>query len=321
MILSQNLSYRLILLGLALFSLLAAFELRAEITFTPATPSVVVGEKISLSVSGTVGEMTWSAQKGWIEIEGTGTSVTYTAPDQPGWDVVTVLDSTANVGTLTIKIKAQTQDFSQENAIWKVWTNRDSVQELAYSKDKKTLWIGTSGGLEKRNALTGEIEKVYINTDGLPHNNVVALLSDQQGGVWVGTWDGLAHLNADSTWNVFKEEGSDLPSDRISALLSDEQGGLWVGTFGGLAHLKADGSWEVFDRNNSGLPSSNRVYVLLSDAQGGIWVGMNDSSGGGGLAHMKEDGSWKVFNTDNSVLPYDLVDALLLDERDLGGNS
>jgi len=310
MIFTQNLSLRLIVLGLAI--LLAAFELRAEITFTPAAPSVEIGEKISLSVSGTVGDFTWSAQRGWIV--GTGTSVTYTAPEQPGWDVVTVLDSTANVGTLTIKIKAQTQDFSKENAIWEVWTNRDDVRALAYSKDKKTLWVGTSGGLEKRNALTGE-KKVYINTDGLPHNNVKALLSDKQGGVWVGTLVGLAHLKADDSWEVFTEEGSDLPNNAVWALISDDQGGIWVGTFGGIAHITADGSWEVFDRNNSELPPSNRVYVLLSDAQGGVWVGMNDTYGGGGLAHMKEDGSWDVFNRLNSGLPYDIVDALLLDEQ------
>jgi len=126
-----------IVVGLAI--LLAAFELRAEISFTPAAPSVDVGEKLSLSVSGTVGDFRWSAQKGWIE--GTGTSVTYTAPEQPGWDVVTVLDSTGNIGTLRIEIKAQIQDFSEENAIWEVWRNRDEVQALAYSKDKQTLWM------------------------------------------------------------------------------------------------------------------------------------------------------------------------------------
>jgi hypothetical protein len=69
-------------LGLIIF-LLASFQIRAEITFTPAEPVFVeMKDKISLSVSGTVGELTWSAQKGWIE--GSGTIVTYIAPSQPG---------------------------------------------------------------------------------------------------------------------------------------------------------------------------------------------------------------------------------------------
>jgi len=292
--------------------LLTAFELRAEITFTPAAPSVVVGEQISLSVSGTVGEVEWDALSGWIE--GTGISVTYTAPDQPGWDVVTVLDSEANIGTLKIEIKAQTQDFSPENALWEVWTNRDDVRALAYSQDRSTIWVGTMGGLEKRNALTGELERVYLNTDGLPDNDVRALLSDEQGGVWVGTWEGgLAHLKADDNWDVFNKDNSDLPDNSVKALLSDAQGGVWMGTWGrSLAHLKADGNWEVFNKDNSDLPD-NSVNALLSDDQGGVWVGT--WGGDGGLAHLKADGSWEVFNTDNSGLPSDSIYSLLSDNQ------
>jgi len=69
------------------------------------------------------------------------------------------------------------------------------------------------------------LEKVYLNTDGLPSNYVSALLSDEQGGVWIGTWEGgLVHLKADSSWQVFDTDSSDLPSNYVSALSSDEQG-------------------------------------------------------------------------------------------------
>jgi len=140
---------------------------------------------------------------------------------------------------------------------------------------------------------------------------IYALISDKQGGVWVGTFeDGLAHLKADGYWEVFNTDNSNLPSNEVKALLSDEQGGVWVGTDGGLAHLKADGYWEVFNTDNSNLPS-NWVSALLSDEQGGIWVG----TWGGGLAYLKADGYWEVFNTDNSNLPSNEVKALLSDEQ------
>ncbi len=252
--------------------LLATFQLRAEITFTPDKPVVEMEEKITLSVSGTVGELTWSAQKGWFE--GTGTTVTYIAPSQPGTDVVTVVDAEVNIANVAIQInpKPKKRDFSPENAVWEVFTNRDQVRALALSKDKATLWVGTEGGLEKRNASTGELEKVYINTDGLPSNSVYALLSDEQGGVWIGTLDGgIAHLKADGSWQIFNEDNSNLPDNSVDALLSDDQGGIWVGTSGGLAHFKADGSWQVFNTDNSNLPS-NIVLALLSDEQGEIWI-------------------------------------------------
>jgi ligand-binding sensor domain-containing protein len=218
---------------------------------------------------------------------------------------VSVIDAEGNVATVKIQINA-----SFENAVWEVFTNRDQVNALAFSKDQATLWVGTGGGLEKRKASTGELEKVYINTDGLPDNGVKALLSDEQRGVWVGTNKGLAHLRADASWQVFHTENSNLPKNGVNALLSDAQGGIWVGTYGGLAHLKADGSWQVFHKDNSNLPS-NWVNALLSDEQGGLWVGTS----GGGLAHLKADGFWQVFHTENSNLPSNYVNVLLSDEQ------
>ena len=38
----------------------------ADLTFTPVTPAVEVGPKTTLTVSGASGQVTWSAQKGWI---------------------------------------------------------------------------------------------------------------------------------------------------------------------------------------------------------------------------------------------------------------
>jgi ligand-binding sensor domain-containing protein len=297
-------------LGVMIF-LLAAFQLRAEVIFTPAEPVVEMEGKIELSVSGTVGELTWSAQKGWIP--GTGTSVTYIAPSQPGLDVVTVMDTEANVATVKIQInpKPRKLDFSPENAVWEVFTNRDEIQALALSKDKNTLWVGTNGGLEKRNALTGKIEKVYTTADGLSRNYVNSLLSDNKGGVWVGTIGGLAHLKADGTWQVFNTDNSNLPGNYVVKLLSNEQGGVWIGTSGGgLAHLKADGSWQVFNVDNSYLPD-NDVRALLSDSKKGLWIG----TFGGGLAHLKADGSWQIFNTDNSNFTDDYITVIYSDNK------
>jgi ligand-binding sensor domain-containing protein len=305
------------LLGVMIF-LLACFPLRAEVTFTPAEPVVAMAEKLTLSVSGTVGELTWSAQKG--RLDGTGTTVTYIAPSQPGWDAVMVMDAAANVATVKIQINAaEPKDFSVENAVWEIFTNRDWVQAFALSKDKATLWVGTNGGLEKRNASTGELDKVYTNTEDLPDNEVEALLSDDQGGVWIGTGGGIAHLKADGSMQVFNKDNSNLPENEVDALFSDQHGGVWIGTTyysGSLAHLKADGSMQIFNKDNSNLPEDNsnlpenEVYTLISDEQGDVWVGT-----GGGVAHLKADGSMQVFNTDNSDLPDNYVKTLIDDEQ------
>ncbi len=67
----------------------------------------------------------------------------------------------------------------------------------------------------------------------------MALLSDNQGGVWLGTWlGGVAYLKKEGSWLVFNTDNSNLPDIHINALISDEQGGVWVGTeWQGIAHL------------------------------------------------------------------------------------
>jgi ligand-binding sensor domain-containing protein len=293
----MNIKYFIINVLFALL-LVSSFVQAADLVFTPATPVVEIGQQITLSVSGTSGEVKWSAQSGWIE--GIGTTVTYIAPSQPGKDVVTVMDDEDNVATVKIQINAK----PDENAVWEVFTNRDYVTVLALSKDKSTLWVGTDGGLEKRKAHTGELEEVYINTNGLPNNDVRALLPDNQGGIWIGTQGGgIAHLKANSSWEFFNTATSNLPDNNVRALLFDDQGGIWIGTHSGLAHMKVDSSWEIY------LPR-NVVTTLLSDELGGIWIGTDS-----GVAHLKTDFSWEVSEIVDSNGNFVYVYALLSDNQ------
>jgi len=192
---------------------------------------------------------------------------------------------------------------------WEIFLNRDKVEALLLSDDKETLWVATSGGLEKRDVLTEELKKVYTNQSGLPYNWINTLASDAQNGIWMGTDEGFAHFSSDGIWQIWNESNSSLPDNRVKSLLADGEGGVWVGmSNGGLAHMKSDDTWEIFNEDNSDLPD-NHVSSIASDGKGGIWIGTR----GGGLAHMKSDDTWKVFNEDNSNLPYDYITCLLSD--------
>jgi len=277
----------------------------AELKFKPATPIVEINKTVVLSVTNGEGTVKWIAGDGKIQEE--GNQVTYLAPDQAGLDAVTVLDSKGNTGLIKVVITTP-NDFSLENAQWKIFTDRSSIQAVLPSEDGKTLWVGTNGGLEKRDAQTGEIQQVFMNTDGLPNNNVTELLSDGQNGLWVGTYGGgLAHYNNQGQWQVF-DENSGLPNNKVTTLLGDGQNGLWVGTSGGgLAHyISSQGQWQVFDEK-SGLPS-NWINSLLSDGQNGLWVGTLL-----GLARYNNRGEWQVFTPDNSILLDYSVSTLLSD--------
>ena len=199
--------------------------------------------------------------------------------------------------------------FTKKNANWDVFINGSDIHALLLSDNKETLWVGTSGGLEERNARNGELKRVYTNQDGLPDNDVYSLVSDGQGGLWVGTGGGkiAAHMNSDGIWKMFNQYSFDPIYCQVRSLLLDGQGGVWMGILnGGLAHLKSDESLEEFHSYTSDLPGG--VNSLLSDGQGGIWIGTSS-----GLAHLDSNGSWEVFDEDNSDLPNNAVYALLSD--------
>jgi len=301
-----------IVLAILLFGLLISSASAAELTFSPQNPQVEIGGKITLSVSGTSGVVQWSAIKG--ELSGTGTQVTYWAPDdQVGTDVVTILDGADNTKSVKILILPKGTGIpSQENAVWEVFTNRSEVRAIVVSEDEKTVWVGTEGGLEQRDAATGELVRVSTSLDGLPDNWITALSFDgANGGLWIGTrFGGLAYRSASGDWTVYNTDNSGLPSNDIWALSIDgSSGGLWIGTLNaGLVYRSIGDDWTVYNQENSRLPN-NRVEVLSIDSSGGLWIGTYDS----GLAYRSIGGDWTVYNTDNSGLPYNYIQALSID--------
>jgi ligand-binding sensor domain-containing protein len=286
----------------------------AELVIEPAAPLVEVGGKRTLSVFGTRGDIIWNPTQG--KIEGVGNRVNYIAPTKVGVDAISVLDNAGNMGKVTITVLPKgelSQSFAPDNANWKVFTNRNTVNALALSQNGDILWVGTNGGLEQRETSTGRLIRLYTHLDGLPHNRIKTLLADGFGGVWVGTYvAGIGHLHANGSWEIFNSENSELRNDRISSLQSDGKGGIWIGTSAelvvenfissdglilkneanGLAHLHADGHWDIFDADNFPL-SDNWVFALVSDNEGGVWVGTFL----GNLAHLRADGTWEIFDS------------------------
>lgn len=196
----------------------------------------------------------------------------------------------------------------QENAVWEVFTNRQAIQAVLASSDGETLWMGTEGGLERRDLYSGDLQRIFTNLDGLPDNSIKALVEDD-GGLWVGTeGGGLAYYN-DAAWDIYSKKNSPLPNDFVNCLQRGADGKLWVGTgdpwgHGGLAVLDNNGNWQVFTRANSSLPD-NVVRALAVTADGGVWIGTVS-----GLAYLGANGTWRTYSPDNSGLPDAAVNAL-----------
>ena len=116
--------------------------------------------------------------------------------------------------------------------------------------------------------------------DGLPNNNINAIVQDSFGFMWVGTNDGLARYEAPGKVKVFKPsidvEGG-LRSSDIHSLFVDRKNNVWIGTrLGGLTRFHAPtGTWKTFinDPEVVGSISDNDVLSILEDKEGRLWVG------------------------------------------------
>jgi len=108
--------------------------------------------------------------------------------------------------------------------------------------------------------------------DGLPSEDVYALLVDSADELLVGTADAgiavcpLSALGDCRSWR----EANGLPDDGVRVLAEDHEKAIWIGTEGGLASIARRDIWSYGEAE--GLPDA-QVYALAADPAGGLWVG------------------------------------------------
>jgi ligand-binding sensor domain-containing protein len=195
----------------------------------------------------------------------------------------------------TKKTNKKLKTFSTKDLRWQVWTNRQSVRRFAYSHDKKKLWVGTSGGLEKRRANDGKIEAVFTTATGLPQNHVHSLMADEIGGIWVGTSNGLGYLSPNDDWKTWNSKNSILKSPfgaQVNAISSDGSGGVWLGVGRNIYHLEESGNLIKIESQYLERGSQGDITDIEYDDKGGIWI----STWGNGLLHYDfQNSTWNFF--------------------------
>lgn len=102
------------------------------------------------------------------------------------------------------------------------------------------LWIGTAGGIEVMNIASGKITG-YVHRDrdsnSLSNDNVISLLPDSRGWVWVGTREGLNLFDTvHKTFRLFTRQDG-LPDNTILTMLEDHDHNLWIATPNGLSNM------------------------------------------------------------------------------------
>ncbi len=174
-----------------------------------------------------------------------------------------------------------------------------------------SLWIATSSGLYRKNALTGQYE-AFPKSERFPVTNVLDLLLDREGSLWIATYrNGLFRLKDGKFTNYTHQDGlatasvgsvcelksgkfllgmnngivnqidgyevsvfpvkTPLPKVRIFHIDQDSTGNIWLSTFAGLLKITPQGQ-EILYNRAKGL-SDNTVRVTCIDKEGNLWAG------------------------------------------------
>ena len=154
----------------------------------------------------------------------------------------------------------------------------------------------------------GELAPYSLGSTG-PRIRASAVLSDRNGGLWIGTFgQGIFHVNAggidrfshadglssDVVFRLFEDREGDiwaatndgldrfrdfpvttiskregLSQDTVGSVFASKAGGMWIGTTGGLNLIQGGKIMEYGKRD--GLPSDN-IVALFEDRSGSLWV-------------------------------------------------
>jgi ligand-binding sensor domain-containing protein len=195
-------------------------------------------------------------------------------------------------------------------------TNRGEVElDTSYAivqRENGELWMTLGRETNPKGILvkTGDSWRVIDKENSeLPACFVQELELDNKGGLWLGTKNGLVHVDKDDKWEVFIQEQGLLPLS-VDTIELDKDGGVWVGYYpeaigsednvvykGCYQYISKDGevtTYDGFDQNNFNV---NWVRSISIDAKGGVWIVRSGNAPGLGKGEIDYifEGERKVY--------------------------
>ena len=127
-----------------------------------------------------------------------------------------------------------------------------------------------------------KFDHLDINS-GFSQNNVICVLQDSRGFMWLGTRDGLNKYDG-YKFTLYRNDISNtktISGNFITSIIEDSRGIIWVGTNGGGLN-RYDREKDQFqqlrhDRGNSRSISSDLVASIAEDHNGHLLIGTNDA--------------------------------------------
>ncbi|RXG11948.1 two component regulator with propeller domain [Leeuwenhoekiella aestuarii] len=165
--------------------------------------------------------------------------------------------------------------------------SNSTITEL-YLDSEQNLWIASTNGLFviQPNGELLYLNKATTKSQGLSDSNVLAILDDNKGKLYIGTRDGGLNILEKKTlldqslplsinWFLPKEDGSSVYDRSITSLFIDKHNALWMGTPTGINYvdLMGEPAKRVQETDAQNSISNNRVSALALKSENQIWIG------------------------------------------------
>ena len=189
--------------------------------------------------------------------------------------VATDADETIWIGTATGAVVFKAGKFTRNPT----GTLLDSANIVAIAQDReKRLWFATSGqgiatldvGVSGTTASTANLRR-YGREQGLASDTLTRLLIDRDGGVWVGSLEGVFRLTGNAFERFATPDG--FTNNNAREIFEDAEGSIWIGTDAGVNRFRDARitTWGV----RKGL-SEEFARAVLEDRKQRIWVATSD---------------------------------------------
>ena len=152
------------------------------------------------------------------------------------------------------------------------WLDTASIAAIAEDREKR-IWFAINGqGIAVREASTaGPTIRRYGRQQGLASEALTRLLVDRNGGVWVGSLDGVHRLVGNAFERFATPDG--FTNNYVRDIFEDAEGSIWIGTDRGVNRFRDARitTWGV----RKGL-TEEFARAVLEDRKGRIWVATSD---------------------------------------------
>ena len=148
--------------------------------------------------------------------------------------------------------------------------------------DQQNLWVGIkSRGINRINLEDQQVDRFWSNLDdekSLSNNQTTAIEKDNQGNIWIGTWDGLS-LYSPATSSFIRYDLNTVNEANSNKVVCMYKGkNLWIGMDKGVSRISYRDNkyhFDPLDSDSEALSRLNELAVLsmTEEANGNLWIG------------------------------------------------